>query len=267
MKTPRTLVSQILIGTVSGLLFASVSHADPDIIKAIAEKYQKQHQAIQDTTIRQVTKAVTPQGTFSQKSQIFKKGDKFRVQTQMDTAGMPNMPPGMAGMETTIIRDGKTTWVISPFAGKMAMPESQDTEHKQYSDFAELINTNSKIVGADNVAGRECWVLEIQDKKGQPYRLWVDQKEMMLVKGEMSEPRTGTATWVHSDFRKVVGGYEMPFKTEMYLNGSLMATSLTESIEINKNLSDDLFDPNKVKTQGPDIQAMMQQAMQQQKGQ
>lgn len=55
----------------------------------------------------------------------------------------------------------------------------------------------------------------------------------------------------------------MPYKTEMFLDEVQTTTVLTKFLEINKGLSDDLFDADKVEVSGPNIQEMMQNLMQQ----
>ena len=65
------------------------------------------------------------------------------------------------------------------------------------------------------------------------------------------------------DFRKVKGDWELPYKTEMYGNNELMSTTLVKSVEINKGLSDDLFNPDKVKIKGFNMQEMMKKMIQQ----
>jgi len=49
----------------------------------------------------------------------------------------------------------------------------------------------------------------------------------------------------------------------MFLDEVQTMTVLTKSLEINKGLSDDLFDADKVEVSGPNIQEMMQNLMQQ----
>jgi hypothetical protein len=55
----------------------------------------------------------------------------------------------------------------------------------------------------------------------------------------------------------------LPYKIEVFINEEQTMTVLTKSLEINKGLSDDLFDANKVEVSGPNMQEMMQNLMQQ----
>jgi hypothetical protein len=87
----------------------------------------------------------------------------------------------------------------------------------------------------------------------------MDKKNLYMVKSEGEGTDGEIILMVNSDFRKVKGDWEMPYKTEMYGDNELMFTLLVKSIEINKGVSDDLFDPDKVKAKGFNMQEMMQQ--------
>jgi len=63
--------------------------------------------------------------------------------------------------------------------------------------------------------------------------------------------------------KQCVWYFLIPYKTEGFLDGEQMMTVLLKSFEINKGLSDDLFDVNKVEASGPNMQEMMQNLMQQ----
>ncbi|PJA61988.1 MAG: hypothetical protein CO162_03450, partial [bacterium (Candidatus Ratteibacteria) CG_4_9_14_3_um_filter_41_21] len=63
-------------------------------------------------------------------------------------------------------------------------------------------------------------------------------------------------------FRKIEGGWELPYRIEISMDGSPLYTSFIKSLEINSGLSDDLFDPDKVEVKGPNMQEMMKKMMQ-----
>ncbi len=63
-------------------------------------------------------------------------------------------------------------------------------------------------------------------------------------KGEMQGEQGETGLWVYSDFRKMAGDLEMPYKTEVYMNGEFLFNMIVKSIEINKGLPDSLFEPD-----------------------
>jgi len=56
--------------------------------------------------------------------------------------------------------------------------------------------------------------------------------------------------------------WEMPYKMEIYIDDQLQSTMETKSVEINKGLSDDLFDPDKVEIRG-NMEEMMRKMREQ----
>jgi len=232
------------------------------ILEQAEAKYAKFESEVKDMTIVQETKVITPEGEMVSEIKMLKKGEKFRMETRMEAPETPEMPKGMAGMETIIIYDGKDTWMISSFMGKKKLSGEEAKQYQRERNWWELISEKAKIVGTEKVGNRVCYVVEIEEEEDSPFtRLWLDKKNLDLTKGESKGPKGETIVWIHSDFRKIKGDWQMPYKTEIYADGKLMSTLLVKSLEINKGVSDDLFDPNKVKIKGFDIQKMMRQMM------
>ncbi|MEA2022010.1 MAG: outer membrane lipoprotein-sorting protein [Candidatus Caldatribacteriota bacterium] len=110
--------------------------------------------------------------------------------------------------------------------------------------------------------GRECYLLELEIERESPYkRIWVDKDMLFLVQAEGDSSDGNNVRTTFSDFRKAKDSWELPYKIEVFINGEQTMTVLTKSLEINKGLSDDLFDVNKVKVSGPNMQEMMQNMM------
>jgi len=170
------------------------------------------------------------------------------------------------GTETIVIYDGKDTWKISPFMGKRKLSGEEGKQYQRARNWWELVSENAKIVGSEKVDKRECYVVEIEKGGEFPFtKVWLDKGNLILTKGESKGPKGKTIVWIHSDFRKIKGDWEMPYKTEMYMNGKLMSTSLVKSIDTNKGISDDLFDPDKVqvkeKKKGPGLPGIMKKML------
>ena len=239
----------------------AVSHWQNLLTKAMA-KCEKFNKEIKDMTIIGEIKTVLPEEdmSFSHEVKRFFKGKKFREEITMQ---MPNMPKEMGGMTTIIIYDGKDTWMISSLAGKKKL---SDEESKQYQKEGVFCCTrmsefeNAKIVGTEKIGKRECYVVKLEEEGETSYtKIWWDKKNFYAVKSESKGTDGEIILVVNSDFRKIKGDGEMPYKTEMYGDNELMVTTLVKSVEINKGLSDDLFDPDKVKIKGFNMQEMMQQ--------
>jgi len=231
------------------------------ILKQAQVKYAKFENEIKDMTIVQEMKVITPEGEMVSETKMLKKGEKFRMDTRMQAPETSEMPEGM---ETVAIYDGKDTWMISSFMEKKKL---SGEEKKQYEEernwwrernWWELVSEKAKIVGTEKVDKRECYVVEMEEERESPFtKLWFDKKNLALIKYEVNGPKGETIALIQSDFRKIKGDWEMPYKTEFYTDGKLMSTSLVKSLEINKGVSDDLFDPNRVKIKGFNIREMM----------
>jgi len=232
------------------------------ILEQAEAKYAKFESEVKDMTIVQEMKMVTPEGEMVSEIKMLKKGEKFRMETKMEAPETPEMPEGMAGMETVVIYDGKDTWMISPFLGKKKLSGEEEKQYQKERDWWKLVSEKAKIVGTEKVGERECYVVQMEEEKEFPFtRLWLDKKNLDLTKGESKRRKGETIVWIHSDFRKIKGDWKMPYKTEIYADGKLMSTSLVKTLEINQGLSDDLFDPAKVKIKGFSIQEMKRKMM------
>jgi outer membrane lipoprotein-sorting protein len=231
------------------------------ILEQAEAKYAKFEKEVKDMTIVQEMKMVTPEEEMVSEIKMLKKGEKFRVETRMQAAETTEMPEEMKGMETVIIYDGKDTWMISSFMGKKKLSPEEGkeylTERNWWEWELELVSEKGKIVGTEKVDKRECYVVEMEEEEESAFtKLWFDKKNLALIKYEVNGPEGETIALIHSDFRKIKGDWEMPYKTEFYTDDKLMFTSLIKSLELNTGLSDDLFDPNKVKIKGFNIREM-----------
>ena len=241
----------VVLGVALVSLIFGVSQGLAEDLSTIAKeaqaRYAKFEKEVKDMTIVQETVMSEPKMTSQMK--MLRKGEKFRmeVKIKMQMPEEAEMPPGMGQMETIIIYDGKDTWMISSHMGKRKLPDEEGKQYQRESNWWELLGDAAKIVGSEKVNGRDCYVVEVEEKEEFPFtRLWLDKKSLTLVRGESKGPRGEKVLVVCSDFRKIKGDWETPYKTEVYMGGRLMSTSVVKSIEINKGLSDDLFDPDKV---------------------
>jgi len=73
-----------------------------------------------------------------------------------------------------------------------------------------------------------------------------------------AKPQDGKiSTALFSDFKKLTGDWQFPYKTEMYQDKTLLSTMIVKSVAVNKGLSDDLFNPDKADAKGPSMMDMM----------
>jgi len=265
-KINHTGVRVVLLTLISLVLIVNQGFTQDlsRLLKELEAKYAKFKEEIKDMTTVQEMKVVTPEGEMVSEMQMLRKGEKFRMDTTMDMSQAPDMPEGMGEMKTIIIYDGKDTWMISSFTGKKKkLSGEHEKQYQKERNWWKLISEKAKIVGTEKVGKRVCYVVEIEDKEYPFTKLWLDKKNLVLIKNESKGAEGKIILLIHSDFRKIKGDWEIPYKTEMYADGELMSTSLVKSIKINKGFSDDLFDPDKVKIKrkGFGMREMMKQMM------
>jgi len=218
-------------------------------------------QGIKDMTLMIDMSVPSSDGAMISKSILYRKGNRFRAEVSMDGMEGSGVPPEMANMKTIVINDGTSVWIIAPMLGKSQVPTDEGNKYRGQWTCSDYIPADAQVIGSETIDGRACYVLSVIDPLSDVAKLWIDQKDFSLLKMVGKDTEGEAMTALFSDFRKVVGDLELAYKTEMYSGGDLITTMTITSVEINKGLADDLFDPNKVKVEGPDMLKMMKQAM------
>jgi len=270
MKRNKVKWSVILL-VVSVILFSVIaqgfSQSLSDILKKAESNYKNFNQDFKDMAIVFDAKIYTPEGEMTSEMKLFTKGEKSRSETLMQFPESAGMPEGMNSMLVVVISDGQDTWMISPFVGKKKLTTEQAEEQMQYQtgmNWWKFISDKTKYIGIEKIEGRECYLLELEIERESPYkRIWVDKDKLFLVQAEGDSSDGNKVRTTFSDFKKTKGSWELPYKIEVFINEEQTMTVLTKSLEINKGLSDDLFDANKVEVSGSNMQEMMQNLMQQ----
>jgi outer membrane lipoprotein-sorting protein len=270
MKINKVKWSVILL-MVSVILFSVIgqgfSQSLSDILREAESNYENFNQDFKDMSIVFDAKIYTPEGEMTSEMKLFTKGEKSRSEIVMQFPETAGMPEGMGSMQTIIIFDGQDTWMISPFVGKNKLTTKQAEEQMQYQtgmNWWRSISDKAKYIGIERINNRECYVLEVEAGGASLYnRMWVDKNNLFLVQTEGKNDSGETMRMIFSDFKKIKDNWELPYKTEGFMDEVQMMTILLKSFEINQGLSDDLFDANKVEVSGPNMQEMMQNLMQQ----
>jgi len=238
----------VILSVVSVILFLVVgqgfSQSLSDILRQAESNYKNFNQDFKDMAMVFDTKIYTPQGELASEMKLFTKGEKSRSEIVMQ------MPEGMGSMQTIIIFDGQDTWMITSFTGKQKLTTEEAEEQMQYQtgmNWWKSISDKAKYIGIEKVNNRECYVLELKMERESPYsRIWVDKNNLFLVQTEGKSSSEESMRMMFSDFRKIEGGWEFPYKVEMFLNEKPMFTLLVKSYKLNQSLPDELFDVDKV---------------------
>jgi len=227
--------------------------------KRMIESCTKYTQGIKDITWTMEMEVPSSEGSFKTTSVLYSKGERFRVEVSMEGMEDAGVPAEMAGMTTIVIGDGTNAWIVNPMMGKSQIPAEEGAKYRGQWSCSDYVPVAAEIIGSEKIGGRDCYLLSVLDESSDYAKLWIDQKSFILMKME-GKPQEGVASMILlSDYRKVSGDFEMPYRTEMYSGKELISTGVVKSVEVNKGLSDELFDPDKIKVSGPDMKGMMDQ--------
>jgi outer membrane lipoprotein-sorting protein len=255
--------NRFVIGKLSVILLLTLAviapsgHADDwsDIYKKTKAKYAKYQNDIKDITIHQEITIVTPQREIKSESKMMKKGNMYRMET---TVNLPEMPKEMAPMKMLVIHEGEDAWMISSMMGKHKIIGAEKKQYEMAGDWWVFLPEKALSVGSESIGNYDCHMVEFEGDQAGPYsKIWIDKKDLVLIKAESAMPDGKTVVLTCSDFRKYEKEWKLPYKTEITMDGALISTVFVKSIEINKNLSDDLFDHDKAEVTGPSMEQMM----------
>jgi len=175
----------------------------------------------------------------------------------MSMPGNGQLPPGMENITTTIISNGNKMWMIMPFVGKIEVPVKDQLKQQMHMNWWESISTNMEIVGTENIDGIACYVLNSKSKgKLSGFdKIWLDVDGFVIVKSEAKGPNGQQYIMKATDVRLVDNKWKFPYKMNMYVDGKLTSDVRTESIQINQDISETLFDPDSI--EAPSMNDMM----------
>jgi outer membrane lipoprotein-sorting protein len=247
MKRNKVKWSVILL-VVSVILFSAIvqgfSQSLSDILRKAESNYKNFNQDFKDIAMVFDAKISMPEGEMTSEMKLFTKGEKSRSEIVMQISKDAGMPEGMGSILVVVIFDGQDTWMISPFMGKKKLTAVQAEEQMYYQtgiNWWRSISDKAKYIGIERINNRECYVLEIETGRASLYsRIWVDRNNLFLVQTEGKNDSGQTMRIIFSDFREIKDNWELPYKTEGFMDEVQMMTILLKSFEINQGLSDDL---------------------------
>ena len=175
---------------------------------------------------------------------VYRKGDKFRNDKVTDIPGTDKSNGGK--MTSVMIFDGTDYWSISSVTGKTRVSKETAQPQHLFMDFSQHVQNEGQLTGTGIVNAHDCYKILLLSKgksSSGNVLLWIDKKSYAVVKIEDLRTRSSMVAF---DYRKVSGDIELPFKNNQYKDGKLVSVTTLSSIELNKGLSDDLFDPNNV---------------------
>jgi hypothetical protein len=177
--------------------------------------------------------------------------------------------PGMIREETLLqgktslqVFNGKEGWIVNPFTGREtveSMTEDDIKEMKLQSDMdGELIDYSQKgykvtAEGEEDVDGSMSYKLKLVTDKNDVMYFFIDKETSYLVKQttkqKNSDGSESEQSILFSNFKNVEG-HTIPFEMEVNVSymGQIYKTPIKIlSVEINKEMSDDLFKKPEIK--------------------
>lgn len=193
---------------------------------------------------------------------MFRKGDKYRMESKMTLPKGTGMPEGMGGMINIMIYDSECLWSVNQFAGKTKISDDADSKGDQMSWWEDM-PTNGKIIGSEKVGDRDCYIVEAWEidtssvvAEGEnKIKGWIEKETLLLIQSEFKGTKNKTFKAVNSNFQKVKK-WELPYTTEVYVGGELVTKTTIKTLKINQGLSDDLFNADKVKVKAKGMPGM-----------
>lgn len=175
-------------------------------------------------------------------SRVFRRGDRFRIETVSPTAELPPDAESLAAIHRTQIYDGHDLWSLGE-PGKA--PEKQTLgaapELAMWQDWWKYLDGGASLEALEDVDGIDCLVIAVTPSALFPRsRLWVDKREFRLLKAQGLNEDGKEITWLYSDYR-AQGDWKFPFKIEIKISGEPFAFYRVRAMRLNKNLTDETF--------------------------
>jgi outer membrane lipoprotein-sorting protein len=249
-KTALLLIAACMTLTTAGLLQAD----DIGVVRGkLQAKYGKFDKLVKDLTMVMEMTMVDGRKSNTVEATMSYKEPRFRMDSKIDLGEKGG------AMTTTVIYDGTDMWMIAPMMGtrKLAAKDQAKYNKDRSWKWWNVLTDGGTVTGSETVGGRDCYVIEFtqpgeQDKDAArpPFsKLWLDKDALVQVKAEMIYEKGKKGVALYSDFRPAIGKLEMPYKTEMSVDGKLVSTAVIKSIVYNTKISDDLFSVEKAKGQ------------------
>ena len=215
LKKYRPGLASLILFLAGLVLIAPASQADdwPGVLKKIQDKYAEYEKQIKDMTIQQEILITTAGREITSEATLYKKNPKFRMDSTIELA---EMPKEMGPMKTVVINDGQETWMISSMMGKQKMTGDDEKQFQTSQDWWTYMNANAEITGSEKIGGRDCYIIKMLEPETSPFSsLWVDKKDLVLVKGLTEIKGAEKIEMTFSEFKKVEGDWLIPYKLSL----------------------------------------------------
>ena len=149
--------------------------------------------------------------------------------------------------------NGKDGWAIMPWTGSTDPQPLTDDQVKlleQEADIeGDLYNWKEKgfdvtLEGSDEMEGTPVFKIKVVKPSGNDYTYYIDKDNYVVLREDARVKVQGTpieSSTYYSNF-KSVDGMIMPFSIESKMNGQVTSQITIDSVEVNQNIDDSMFD-------------------------
>ena len=195
-------------------------------------------------------------------STLTRMGELWRMDATISMGGEDAKPGQGMTMETVVLYDGKEVWT-SVLGMKMKTPKDQAMEKMSFAQYGDELPVGSTVLGEETVNGRDCYLVEHPKSEfvEHPVKMWIDKEYFVNVQSETYASGKLMKT-VFSDFKPVEGDYVIPYKSEVFSDGTKMVDVTITKVLVNKGVDTALFDASKLEggSMDLDLQKLMKEA-------
>ena len=233
MLKTRSLFVVVILSLFSSFAFPETAG---EIIKRAIENSVKVQENIKYVKINSSSVMEMQGRKMTVNSTISQKDKKIRIDASS------SLPGTKEEMESVMIYDGKTTWMITPMSGK------QQTEGKaiglntitEEEEWWTKVGSDIELKGEEKIGGIDCFILEAKNA-AEAGKFWIGKNNLALVKATGEDAQNGKFEVISSEFKDVGFGWTMAYKTEMKTDKGVTMSNSVKSIDVNKGLKDDIF--------------------------
>ena len=149
--------------------------------------------------------------------------------------------------------NGKEGWNLNPFAGSTTPQPFTDDEMKSIRYQADmdgmLWNWQEKgytvtLEGTEDMEGTSCYKVKLVTKDGDSFTYYLDSDSYMILRENSKIKVQGNDRESDSYYAnyKQFEGLAVPGKVDVKMNGQTVMTSITDTVEVNKELDNALFE-------------------------
>lgn len=146
--------------------------------------------------------------------------------------------------------DGEHGWLVATPGGSQALPDEQNRDLRDQSDFdGPFVDYKKKgntltVVGTVKIEGVDAYEVEVSDSSGSVSRIYIDTDSYLEIREEERSSTDGVEIEGQiglGDYRKVSGlmvAHSMEFKVK---DSPVVVTIALDKVELNADLPDSLF--------------------------